>query len=86
MSLKVMDENKVQQKTENISNTGVIEFVGDIKSEFNKVSWTSKEELKVYTKIVVGATFVFGLAVYVMDILIQLALHTLNVSLRFIAG
>ena len=36
-----------------------------LKLRFKKISWTSREELKVYTKIVVGATFVFGMGIYV---------------------
>lgn len=86
MSVKVMNDKKVQQQTETLSDTGVVNFVGDIKTEFKKVSWTSKEELKTYTKIVVAATFLFGLGVYFMDLFIQTALSALNFALRFITG
>ncbi len=86
MSVKVMNDKRVQQQAENLSETGFVNFVGEIKSEFKKVSWTSKEELNTYTKIVVAATFLFGLGVYFMDVIIQTGLSTLNIALRFIAG
>ncbi len=44
------------------------EFMGDIKDELKKISWTSPEELKVYTQIVVGATFFFGMGIYFIDL------------------
>jgi len=47
------------------------EFVGEVKAELKRVSWTSKEELTVYTKIVVGATFALGLSLYIVDIVMQ---------------
>ena len=53
------------------------DFVGDIKDELKKIRWTSPEELKVYTKIVVGATFIFGMGIYFMDLLIQGLLNRL---------
>jgi preprotein translocase subunit SecE len=81
-----MDDKRAQPQTEKISEAGIVNFVGEIKSEFSKVSWTTKEELRAYTKIVVGATFVFGLGVYFMDLIIQTSLDTLNFAIRFITG
>lgn len=62
------------------------DFVEEIKSELRNINWTSKEELKVYTQIVVMATFVFGMGVYVVDLLIQSALNILTGLTRLIAG
>ena len=62
------------------------EFVADIKSEIQKITWTSREELLVYTKIVVGATFAFGMAIYMLDLMIQGTLSTLNFLLNLISG
>lgn len=61
-------------------------FFGDIKAEFGKITWPSKEELQSYTKIVVVSTFVFGLAVYVVDVAIQNLLSLIETALRFIIG
>lgn len=62
------------------------EFVADIKSEIQKITWTSREELLVYTKIVVGATFAFGMAIYVLDLMIQGTLGSLNFLLNLVSG
>ena len=61
-------------------------FLGDIKSEFSKISWTSPEELRTYTKIVVAGTFIFGMGIYLMDIIIQTVLSGLNGFMSLIAG
>lgn len=62
------------------------DFVTDVKSEIQKITWTSREELVVYTKIVVGATFAFGMVIYLLDLLIQGTLGTLNFFLHLISG
>ncbi len=62
------------------------EFVGDIKEEIKKISWTSPEELKVYTQIVVGATFCCGIGIYILDLFIQSVLNGLAATIRLLAG
>lgn len=62
------------------------DLIEDIKRELKSVTWTSKEELKVYTQIVVVATFVFGMGVYFVDLIIQSALNTLTWITRLITG
>ncbi len=59
-------------------------FLGDIKDEFKKISWTSPEELSTYTKIVVATTFFLGMGIYVMDLMIQLVLGGLEFMMRLI--
>lgn len=49
----------------------VVDFVGDVKTELKKISWTSPDELRVYTKIVVAMTFFLGMSIYVIDLFIQ---------------
>lgn len=61
-------------------------FVADVKSEIQKINWTSREELTVYTKIVVLATFLFGMSIYFLDLLIQGTLSGLSLLLRLISG
>lgn len=53
-------------------------FVAEVKSEIGRVTWTSKEELLSYTKIVVLATLFFGMAIYFTDLFIQTVLNFLN--------
>lgn len=85
-----MDIKKTHQVStaENAVNSRkkVQDFVADIKGEIQKISWTSKEELRVYTQIVVIATFLFGMAIYMMDLFIQATLNGLSLLLRLIAG
>ncbi len=81
-----MDDKKTQVQKESVSVNSMFNFVGDIKSEFKKISWTSKEELKVYTKVVVAFTFVFGMAVLFADVMIQKCLAGLNIAIRLITG
>ncbi len=62
------------------------DVIEDVKTELKRVTWTSKEELQVYTKIVVGATFTVGMLVYTTDIVIKTALETINFVLRAFGG
>lgn len=62
----------------------IVDFFGDVKAEFKKINWTSPEELKAYTKIVVGATFFLGMGIYCIDLFIQAFLNGLNVFIRWI--
>lgn len=62
------------------------EFIADVKSEIQKITWTNREELTVYTKIVVIATFAFGMSIYGLDLLIQGTLSGLHFLLSLISG
>lgn len=68
-----------------VTPTKVVNFVGDIKDELHKITWTTPEELRTYTKIVVGMMFFLGLGLYVVDVFIQLALSGLNTLFRLIS-
>lgn len=85
---KSMEMKKTQapptEKT--FSTQKVKDLVGDIKSEIHKVHWTSREELLAYTRIVVITTFLFGMAIYFVDMIIQGTLGGLSYLLRLIAG
>lgn len=62
------------------------DFLGDVKAELKKISWTTPEELRTYTKIVIGATFLFGMGVYFTDLIIQFVLNVLESTIRLIGG
>lgn len=64
----------------------VRDFIEEMKAEISRINWTSREELLTYTKIVVAATFVFGLGIYVVDLLIQGFLSGLSSLIRLISG
>lgn len=62
------------------------EYIAEVKSEFFKITWTSKDELIVYTQIVVIATFLMGIAVFFTDVIIRSALALLGNIVHFIFG
>lgn len=64
----------------------VRDLIEEIKLELKNISWTSKDELKAYTQIVVGATFAFGMGVYVVDLLIQSSLSALTWLANLLVG
>src|SRR6476620_7758314 len=64
----------------------VTDFFGDIKLELFRITWPSWEELKVYTQIVIAATFLFGLGLYIADLTIQSVLNGLGIITRLISG
>ncbi len=81
-----MEERKNQNQSETSSAKKAFDFLEGIKSEFKKVTWTSRDELIVYTKVVVAFTFIFGMAVYFTDVIIHQFLTGLNGAIRLITG
>lgn len=63
-----------------------LSYFREVQNELRKVTWTSKEELILCTKAVIIATFIFGLAIYVVDLAIRGALDGVGVFLRFLFG
>lgn len=92
--VKTMEIKKTQQLAKPASSAKDLpakagdwkDVLGNIKDEFRKISWTDPEELKAYTKIVVAATFLFGMGIYFMDLIIQVVLNSLNFLIRLIGG
>ncbi len=64
----------------------LFKFIGDIKEEIQKVAWTTKEELQVYTKVIVATTFAFGLGIYIVDLVLKDSLKGLSFLLKWIAS
>ncbi len=60
-----------------------VAFVGEVKQELNKVEWTSKDEIKSYTKIVLVSTLIFGMFIYFIDLIIQGFFGVINQIIRF---
>ena len=87
--VKSMEIKKPQQTTtteQAFSSKRVQAFVADIKSEIHKITWTSRDELIFYTKLVVGATFAFGMVIYLLDLLIQATLGGLSFLMHLLGG
>ena len=56
-------------------------FFKDIVGEMKKVVWTSKEELKKSTKVVLVTVFVFAVAIAIVDVLSSTVLNCSQVLL-----
>jgi preprotein translocase SecE subunit len=63
-----------------------VSFFRQVQEEMKKVSWTTKEELKSSTKIVIAATFALGLGIYIADLLIRGGLEFIRLMFRLIGG
>ena len=61
-------------------------YVQELKEELKKVSWTAKGELKLSTKVVIGATFFLGLGIYLFDLVIKGALDFVAFLARYVIG
>jgi preprotein translocase subunit SecE len=61
-------------------------FFREVINELKKVTWTSKEELLMSTKAVIIATFVFGLMIYVCDLLIRGTVTGIGTLVRMMFG
>ena len=61
-------------------------FFREIQKELKKVSWTSKEELLLSTKVVIISIFVFGLGIFVTDLSIRSSLDFLNRFVSYFGG
>jgi preprotein translocase subunit SecE len=63
-----------------------VSYLREVQNELKKVTWTSKEELLFCTKAVIIATFLFGLAIYAVDLSIRGVLDTAAHFVRMIFG
>jgi preprotein translocase subunit SecE len=63
-----------------------LSFIQELKDELKKVTWTTKEELKISTKVVIGSTFLFGLGIYLFDLMIKGALDFIALVVHYIFG
>ncbi len=62
------------------------EYFESVKTEFTKIQWTEGNEVWTYAKIVVASTFIFGLVIYLADLIIQRALGGLDMIFKWLAG
>jgi preprotein translocase subunit SecE len=61
-------------------------YITELKEELGKVTWTTKDELITFTKIVVGSTFALGLGIYGIDLLIKGVLKGFGALVHLIFG
>jgi preprotein translocase subunit SecE len=61
-------------------------YIRELKEELKKVTWTTREELAFCTKIVVGSIFVFGIGIYLADLMIKGFLNGFAALVHLIFG
>jgi preprotein translocase subunit SecE len=75
MKIQDKEQKKTEKKAFNVSFfSKVLNFISDIKAEFEKITWTNKTELLFLTKIVVASTFLFSFFIYLVDIFVKSSL------------
>jgi len=79
-------EAKFKNKPSKKKKKGLLTFISELKEELKKVSWTTKAELISATKIVIGATFCFGIGIYLVDFVIKGGLELVKRTALFIFG
>jgi preprotein translocase subunit SecE len=58
----------------------LLTWLEGIKAEFHRVTWTGRQELLSYTKMVVLATFISGFAVFGVDYLLHKLLSLMGLA------
>jgi len=79
-------ESKIKKKGSKKKRRDPLTFIGDLKEELKKVSWTTKSELNSSTKIVLGSIFCFGIGIYIIDLLVKGVLGLVKSGVLFIFG
>lgn len=75
-SITPVKSRKVKQK----------KFLHDMKEEMKRVSWTTKEELTICTKIVLLAIFTLGIGIYLIDLFVRFSINGLEAVTKYISG
>ena len=53
------------------------EFVSDVRTELKNVSWPSKKEVQGTTAVVIAAVVIFGLYLWIVDIIVGMGIHSI---------
>lgn len=65
---------------------GAFRRLEDLKAEFVRIQWTENGKVMDYAKVVVLATFVCGMILYIADLVVQRSLLGISAILRLIFG
>ncbi len=85
--IQSMDLKKGQAPSLNMAEkANVAEFFSEVKAEIKRIDWTSPDELKAYTKIVIASMFAFGFGIYVIDLVIRACLNGFSHFIKFLVG
>lgn len=69
-----------QQKVQTIvsGQKRTVSFLTEVKQEFKRIEWSTKEELRQQVKIVLIGIFVSGMLIYGIDLVIRSLLGLIN--------
>lgn len=81
-----MEQLSSQPETKQVQGKTGSSYISELKAELKKVTWTTKEELIFFTKIVVGSTFALGIGIYAVDLLIKGVLNGFGALIHLIFG
>lgn len=84
VNTRIMEKSKESKPP--VAGKNAVRFMDEVKGEFRRITWTPKDELMIYTKVVLAMTFIFGMVVYGADLVIQGTVATVNTLLMFIIG
>jgi preprotein translocase SecE subunit len=63
-----------------------LSYFRKVQEEFKKISWTSKEELISNTKVVISSIFLFGIGIYIADLVIRSLLSGVGNIFKMVVG
>lgn len=63
-----------------------LSYFREVQNELKKVTWTSRKELLICTKVVIIATFLFGFAIYLVDLGVRGLFDAIGTLLRLVVG
>lgn len=71
--------NIVEQGLEKVKGTwsGIRTYVTEVKAESKKVTWPTKKEVRDTTIVVIIAVFIFGIYLYLVDLVLLTVLDRL---------
>lgn len=69
-----------------IKKNGKLFYFRQVQQELKKVSWTSRVELILGTKIALVSIFLFSMGIYFVDVFIRYMLTSINAIFKLIFG
>ena len=80
-----METHKTSQES-HFSLKKLFQRFENVKTEFMKIQWTEEGQVGEYAKIVVLATFISGMVLYLADLVVQRTLMGFSAILRMLFG
>ena len=81
-----METHKSSSQPSSFSLKRMFQRFEDVKAEFMKISWTENGEVTTYAKIVVLATFISGMVLYLADLVLHRILAGFDGILSLLFG